>query len=206
MAHDETENLEPAPDAQPDAPTIRVAIGSLGLDALGETDEVPALERRKTAVLFPPLLELLERALSLPGASLVVYRARTLMEFKTEKLEVKLSRFIEDGHASWQIGAFDDHHCHLDLDAVTSVEFSAEPVSCQGGRLNWTVWFESDDDAGNPFRPRAVCAVTLNAPWTSEGEPRLEVIGPVYALYRVVCDLPGVRADAQFLEELPRYG
>jgi hypothetical protein len=83
--------------------------------------------------------DILRGALAFREASLVIYRHKTLVEFKTEKLGPGLSLYEEDGHVSWQIGAFDDHHCHLDVGACTSVVFGAEPVSCQGGRLNYTV-------------------------------------------------------------------
>jgi len=46
-----------------------------------------------------------------------------------------LHRYEEAGHVSWQIGDQNDHHCHLSLDSVTRVLFSAKPVSCQGGGL-----------------------------------------------------------------------
>jgi hypothetical protein len=146
-----------------------------------------------------PILRVLDESLGLSNASLVVYRARTLIEFKTEQLRRRVSAYEEDGHRSWQIGAFHDHHCHLDLDAIEEVLFDAEPVSCQGGRLNWTVWFLGKSDAGNPYRPNAVCSVTLNRPYTDAGERDAPVISAVYALFDRVRDKPFVTATEAFL-------
>ena len=147
---------------------------------------------------LPPILRVLDEALGLRGASLVIYRARTLVELKTEQLRQRVSVYEEDGHRSWQIGGFHDHHCHLDLDAVTEVHFDAEPVSCQGGRLNWTVWFLGKGDAGNPYRPSAVCSVTLNRPHGDDGARDRSVVDPVYALYDRVQSLDFVSASAGF--------
>lgn len=148
----------------------------------------------------PPCIPLLERALALRDASLVIYRERTLIEFKTEKLD-GLHRYVEQGHASWQIGAFDDHHCHLSLGAVSQVLFSAEPVSCQGGGINYTVWFLTTGPCGNPFRRNGYFSVVLNRPYRGNA-PRLEVIQPVFDLYREFQDEAWVTADTSFLEIL----
>jgi hypothetical protein len=67
-----------------------------------------------TSGFEPPCVPLLRKALLLRDSSFVIYRERTLIEFKTEKLG-GLHRYEESGHVSWQIGAFDDHHCHLAL-------------------------------------------------------------------------------------------
>lgn len=150
------------------------------------------------AAPLPEALAVLDAALALRGASLVVYRARTLVEFKTERLAQRVTAYEESGHRSWQIGAFDDHHCHLDLDAVTRAHFDAEPVSCQGARLNWTVWFLGDKDCGNPYRPEAVCSVTLNRPHDERG-----VVDGVYALYDRVRERACVTASEVFLAARP---
>jgi len=145
----------------------------------------------------PPCLPLLEQALSLRDASLVIYRERTLIEFKTERLD-GIHRYEERGHISWQIGAFDDHHCHLSLTAVENVLFSAEPVPCQGGGLNYTIWFLASAPTGNPWRRDGYFSVTLNSPYRGT-QPRPEVIEPVLDLYRRFRDDPRVRADSTFL-------
>jgi hypothetical protein len=145
-----------------------------------------------------PILRVLDESLGLRGASLVVYRKKTLVEFKTEHLRERVSAYEEGGHRSWQIGAFDDHHCHLDLDAIEEVLFDAEPVSCQGGRLNWTVWFLGKSDCGNPYRPNAVCSVTLNQPYTDVGERDGGVVDPVYRLFDGVRHLDFVSASESF--------
>ncbi len=148
----------------------------------------------------PKILPVLRGALELRDASLVIYRPRTLVELKTERLG-GVSLYVEEGHASWQIGDFEDHHCHLDLPAVTRVLFSAEPVSCQGGRLNYTVWFLVDGDGGNPYRPDGYFSVTLNRPYGADGAPRVEVIGAVFRLYAEFSGEPWVTADETFLAE-----
>jgi hypothetical protein len=147
-----------------------------------------------------PILRVLDDSLALRGASFVVYRARTLIEFKTERLRRRVSAYEEGGHRSWQIGAFEDHHCHLDLDSIERVLFDAEPVSCQRGRLNWTVWFLSNSDAGNPYRASAVCSVTLNRPHTDAGERDRSVVDPMYELFDRVRGLDFVSASRAFIE------
>jgi hypothetical protein len=148
---------------------------------------------------LPTPLQVLDAALLLRGASMVVYRSRTLIEFKTERLTEGVTMYVEEGHRSWQIGAFEDHHGHLDLDAVTRVHFDAEPVSCQGGRLNWTVWFLGDRDCGNPYRPEAVCSVTLNRPYTEQGAREAAIIEAVYALHDQTAHHAFVTASETFL-------
>ena len=150
----------------------------------------------------PVCVPLLEKALQLPDASLVIFRERTLVEFKTEMLD-GVHRYVEHGHVSWQIGGFNDHHCHLSLGAVTRVLFSAEPVSCQGGGINYTAWFLTPGACGNPYRRDGYFSVVLNRPYEGNA-PRLEVIGPMLDLYREFCDAPWVAADATFLEILDR--
>ena len=152
--------------------------------------------------LDPPCIALLEKALRLRDASLVLFRDRTLVEFKTEKLD-GLHRYVEHGHVSWQIGAFDDHHCHLSLGAVARVLFSAEPVSCQGGGINYTVWFLSAGPCGNPYRRDGYFSIVLNRPYQGN-QPRLEVIEPMLALYREFSDIEWVQADPMFLEILAK--
>jgi hypothetical protein len=146
----------------------------------------------------PPFIELLKSALQFRESSLVIYRDRTLIEFKTEKLG-GLHRYVEHGHVSWQIGAFDDHHCHLALGAVDKVLFSAEPVSCQGGGINYTIWFLTPGPCGNPFRRDGYFSIVLNRPYDGN-LPREEVIKPVIDLYRQYQDAPWIQADSMFLE------
>ncbi len=145
----------------------------------------------------PACIPLLRKALQLRDASLVVYRERTLIEFKTEKLD-GLHRYVEHGHVSWQIGAFDDHHCHLSLGAVARVLFSAEPVSCQGGGINYSVWFLTAGPCGNPYRRDGYFSIVLNRPYAGN-QPRLDVIEPMLDLYREFRDLAWVEADPKFL-------
>lgn len=145
----------------------------------------------------PPCLLLLERALQLRDASLVIYRDRTLIEFKTDRLD-GVHRYQERGHVSWQIGASDDHHCHLSLAAIDRVLFSAEPVPCQGGGLNYTIWFLAAGSAGNPWRRDGYFSITLNSPYSGR-RPRPEVIEPVFDLYHRFRGEPWVQADATFL-------
>jgi len=142
-------------------------------------------------------------AIALRDGSLVIFRRGLLVEFKTEGLAPGLASSVEGGHRSWQIGPFDGHHCHLDLAAVRSILFDAEPVSCQGGRINYTVWFLGDGDCGNPYRRDGLFSVTLNRPYERDGTPRLDVIAPVYALYRDHADKDGVAASPGFLEATP---
>jgi hypothetical protein len=149
----------------------------------------------------PMHLPLLREALSLRDASLVIYRDQTLVEFKTELLN-GVHRNEEDGHVSWQLGAFDDHHCHLALDAVQNVLFSAEPVSCQGNGLNYTVWFLTDERSGNPYRKDGYFSITLNRPYVANSAcavPRLEAIRPIFDLYRRFNGASWLTADQQFL-------
>lgn len=144
----------------------------------------------------PPMLPLLKQALALRDASLVIFRDRTLVEFKTERLD-GVHRYEEAGHVSWQIGDQHDHHCHLSLGAVTRVLFSAEPVSCQGGGLNYTVWFLSSGPCGNPYRRDGYFSIVLNRPYSGNA-PRLDVIEPVLALFRRFEGEPWVAADETF--------
>lgn len=139
-------------------------------------------------------------AIALRDASLVIFRRGLLVEFKTEGLAPGLAGSVEDGHRSWQIGPFEGHHCHLDLTAVRSILFDAEPVSCQGGRINYTVWFLGEGDCGNPYRRDGLFSVTLNRPYERDGTPRADVIAPVYALYRDHAGKNGVAASQGFLE------
>ncbi len=148
----------------------------------------------------PPLLPLLREALALCDASLVIFRDRALIEFKTEGLD-GVHRYEEAGHVSWQIGNQHEHHCHLSLGAVTRVLFSAEPVSCQGGGLNYTVWFLSQGPCGNPYRRDGYFSIVLDRPYIGN-QPRAEVIEPVLALYRRHRSESFVEADATFLRVL----
>lgn len=148
----------------------------------------------------PACLPLLRDALALRDASLVIYRDRTLVEFQTEKID-GVHRYEEQGHVSWQIGGLRDHHCHLALGSVIGALFSAEPVSCQGGGLNYTVWFLTSGPIGNPWRRDGYFSVVLNRPYKGS-VPRLEVIEPVLDLYRKYRDAPWVQADAEFMRVL----
>jgi hypothetical protein len=168
-------------------------------EVVGAVVPVPARPARD-ADFNPHCVPLLEEALRLPDASLVIYRERTLVEFKTEKLD-GVHRYVEQGHVSWQIGGFHDHHCHLALGAVDRVLFSAEPVSCQGGGLNYTVWFLTAGPSGNPFRRDGYFSITLNRPYKGN-QPRMEVITPVHDLYRRFSHEPWVESDPMFLKTL----
>lgn len=141
----------------------------------------------------------LSDALALKDASLVIFRRGLLVEFKTEGLAPGLASTMEGQHRSWQIGPFDGHHCHLDLGAVRSILFDAEPVSCQGGRINYTVWFLGDGDCGNPYRSNGLFSVTLNSPYAADGTPRTAVIQPVFALYDMHRSNAAVSASDGFL-------
>ncbi len=142
--------------------------------------------------------DILRAALGFREGSLVIYRRGLLIEFKTDLLNGLLSRHEEDGYLSWQVGEFSGHHCHLNLAAVNRVVFGAEPVSCQRGRPNYTVWFESPGDCGNPYRPAAVFSVTLNSPYGADGIPRATIIRQPYDLYERYAGCPGVVAEAGF--------
>lgn len=160
---------------------------------------VPSSESAQSVQDMEPLcLPLLRDAIALRDASLVIYRDRTLVEFQTEKID-GIHRYVEQGHVSWQIGGLRDHHCHLALGAVAGVLFSAEPVSCQGGGLNYTVWFLTPGPSGNPWRRDGYFSVVLNRPYTGNA-PRLEVIDPVLDLYQRYRDAPWVQADAGFMQ------
>jgi hypothetical protein len=148
----------------------------------------------------PRSLELLREALRFREASLVIYRERTLVEFQVEKL-AGVFKYVEDGHVSWQLGAFEDHHCHLALGAVTRVLFSAEPVPCQRGRLNYTVWFLVPGACGNPYRSDGYFSVVLNRPYDGDA-PRLDLIDQVQSLYRRYLHESRVEADEVFLRAL----
>lgn len=206
-AHPEWVTLEVAPEVR-DTPVgneiLGVMRGLTGLDASAGWEaaiaQIVPPAPRPAAELEPVCLPLLEEALRLPEASLVIYRDRTLVEFKTDYLD-GVHRYEEDGHVSWQIGGFHDHHCHLSLGAVTRVLFSAEAVGCQGGRLNYTVWFLTPGPSGNPYRRDGYFSIVLNRPY-EDGQARLSAIEPVFALYRAFQGLSWVEADARFLEAL----
>jgi hypothetical protein len=156
----------------------------------------------------PSLLERVERvlaeSLSLKEASLVIYRRGVLVEFKTETLVPGLARTVEGPYRGWQLGPFDGHHCHLDLASVEGVWFDAEPVSCQSGRLNYTIWFLTAVDCGNPYRARGMFAVTLNAPYRSDGSARTDLIAPLYRLHERYREEPVVAASDSFIAARPR--
>jgi hypothetical protein len=149
--------------------------------------------------------DLLRGALAFRDASLVLYRHKMLVEFKTEKLGAGLSIYEEDGYVSYQIGDFDGHHCHVDVGACTAISFGAEPVSCQGGRLNYTVWFLVDEDCGNPYRKNAYFSVTLNRPYEADGTVRRDIVEQVFRLYQAFADKPGVVAEASFLQAMDEF-
>ena len=147
-------------------------------------------------------LEIIERvvdgALALPDASLVIYRRGVLVEFKTERLSPRLTRALGGKYRAWRIGSFEGHHCHLDLASVDRAWFDAEPVSCQGGRLNYTVWFLAAGECGNPYRTDGLFAVTLNAPYHRDGTPRIDVISRVVRLFDQHAAPPVVSSSDRF--------
>jgi hypothetical protein len=124
----------------------------------------------------------LEAALGLPDASFVIHRRGLLVEFKTDRLAERVSLYSERGFRSWQVGAFEDHHCHPDLATVRRVLFDAEPVPCQRGRINYTIWFLGAGDCGNPHRPDGLFSVTLNRPYDDDGQPRPHILDAMFAL------------------------
>ena len=148
------------------------------------------------------IARLLRRALSVRDASLVVHRRGVLVEFKTDLLLETLSVWEEEGYRSWQVGAFDDHHCHLALDAIVEVHLDAEPVSCQRGRINFTVWFLCKDDCGNPYRPRGLFSVTLNRPYEPDGSPRREILAQLADLYEDERHCPVLTVSPAFEDAL----
>jgi hypothetical protein len=153
-------------------------------------------------VTMPEIADIVRGALAVNEASLVIYRQRTLIELKTDKLGRGLLLYEEDGYTSWQIGEFDDHHCHLDIGLCTGVLFGAEPVSCQAGRRNYTIWFLVDKDCGNPYRPLGYFSITFNKPYTAEGAPRRDLIEQMFSLYRRFEATPGVTATPAFLQAM----
>ncbi|MEN0067806.1 MAG: hypothetical protein AAGA48_37100 [Myxococcota bacterium] len=162
-----------------------------------------AVEKPSADPSPPVFRELLEDAIALHDASLVIFRQRTLVEFKTDNL-AGLFEYTEGEHRSWQIGAADAHHCHLALSAVTSVEFSAEIVPCQGNRLNYTIWFLVAGGSGNPFRSDGYFSVVLNCPYDGD-RPRWDVIQPVFDLYETYSGHEWVRADERFQQALVEF-
>ncbi len=159
-------------------------------------------ERAPTIEPLETVARLLREALSLRDASLVIHRHGVLIEFKTDLLLDKLSVWDQDGHRTWQIGAFDDHHCHLALEAINEVHLDAEPVSCQGGRINYTIWFLCDHDCGNPYRPRGLFSVTLNRPYEADGTLRKDIVAPLVALARRAHHCSVVTASRGFVEAI----
>jgi hypothetical protein len=127
---------------------------------------------------------LLAAAIALKEASLVIFRQGVLVEFKTTRLPSDVMESGDGPYRSWQVGAFHGHHCHLDLGAVHTILFDAEPVSCQGGRLNYTVWFLGAAECGNPYRSNGLFSVTLNRPYRPDGSSRRAVIRPIYSLHQ----------------------
>jgi len=180
------------------------ALAKVSGASLGDWSEAARVltnaEQPSAAPSGPVFRGLLDDAIALHDASLVIFRDRTLVEFKTDDL-AGVFEFTEGEHTSWQIGAFDAHHCHLALSAVTSVEFSAESVPCQGNRLNYTIWFLVAGGCGNPFRSDGYFSITLNRPYEGQ-RPRWDVIRPVAELYRKYRDQEWVRADDGFLGAL----
>ena len=150
----------------------------------------------------PWVASVLRETLALKAASVVIFRPKIIVEFKTEELGRGLQYFTQDGHETWQIGEFTSHHFHVDLDSINEVVFNAEPVSCQGGRLNYTVWFMVDWDCDNPYRKGGYFSVTLNSPYNADGSANREVIDPVIALYKRFNNDERVIADAGFLKAI----
>jgi hypothetical protein len=160
----------------------------------------------ESPVLLETVEQVLREGLALKDASLVIYRPGVLVEFKTELLQPALAATLEGRYRGWQIGAFEGHHCHLDLRSVSRVWFDAEPVSCQGGRLNYTVWFLTTGDCGNPYRREGLFSITLNAPYEKDGTPRVEVIEAVYSLCDRHRDRVGVSTSDAFVAARSRLG
>jgi hypothetical protein len=82
---------------------------------------------------------------------------------------------------------------------VRSVLFDAEPVPCQGGRINYTVWFLGTGDCGNPYRPDGLFSITLNRPYADDGTARKAVIAPMLDLYAKYRNEAQVHASEAFL-------
>ncbi|MEZ5263802.1 MAG: hypothetical protein R2755_18975 [Acidimicrobiales bacterium] len=195
-------DIDPEVRRGPHGEQLRVATAAaLGLAA---ATDWPALASRIEAMAAPgasaevtPVVgELLAEALALPDAAVVVLRDRLLVELQTERLD-GVHRYEEAGHVSWQIGATEDHHCHLALASVTAVQFCAEPSPCQGGRLNYTLWFLVPGDSGNPFRTDGYFSIVLNRPHDGD-RARREVIDPMLDLYLRHRHHPWVGADEAF--------
>lgn len=148
----------------------------------------------------------LTSALSLKDASLVIFRRDVLVEFKTERLQPGLAVCLHGSHRGWQVGPTDGHHCHLNLAAVDRVRFEAEPVPCQRGRINYTIWFLAEGDCGNPCRRGGLFSVTLNAPYAADGSARTEVIVPMLMVYDEYAQRPGIEAGATFIEARSAFG
>lgn len=148
------------------------------------------------------VIRLLREALSLTDASLVIHRGGVLVEFKTDLLPRELSVWAEGRHRSWQIGEFEGHHCHLNLESINEVHFDAEPVPCQGGRINYTIWFLCEHDCGNPYRPRGLFSVTLNRPYKTDGTSRRRIIGQVAALFDRERQCPMLTASQGFTKAI----
>lgn len=160
--------------------------------------DTATVERTKDGVVVH-YENLLREALLLKEGSLVIYRFLTLVEFKTGLPEMKLSRFEEDGYVSWQVGAFEKHHLHVDLRKITGVQFKAEETTCQGGKLNYTIWFLVSDDIGNKYFPNGYFSVTLNKPYDENGNPRMDIVGQVFSLWEKYKDFSGISGDEMFL-------
>lgn len=126
---------------------------------------------------YPPLpslvQSLLSDALHLTNASLVIFRSGILVEFKTNLLQMRNPPIRLDGSLC-QVGGEEGHHCHLQLGQVATIHFDAEPLSCQRGRLNDTVWFLSGKDCGNPYKRDGLFSVTFNAPYDDSGMLRID--------------------------------
>jgi hypothetical protein len=59
-----------------------------------------------------------------------------------------------------------------------------------------------EGDCGNPYRPSAYFSVTLNKPYTEQGDVKRDIVGQVLDLYRRFEHEPGVSAEPAFLEAL----
>lgn len=160
--------------------------------------DTATVEKTKDGVVVA-FENLLREALAIKEGSLVIYRFLTLVEFKTGLPEMKLSRFEEEGFISWQIGAFEKHHLHVDLRKITGVQFKAEETTCQGGKLNYTVWFLCNEDIGNKYFPNGYFSVTLNKPYDKNGNARMDIVGQVFSLWEKYKDFDGISGDEVFL-------
>jgi hypothetical protein len=151
----------------------------------------------------PVCLPVLAQALRLRDASLVICRDRTVVEVPTDKLAGIQS--CQSTHLpGWCIGDVSEPHCHLALEAVTRVLFSAESSVSGVTEETYAVWFLTEDACGNPLRRNGYFSVRLNR--TSSGDAtQRKHIEALFDVYRSVMREPWVDADSAFLRAM-RHG